>query len=284
LVYAILILSPYLISKQFAMIAAAVFEGYMFFSGEPMPPLEEAAVGFCETAVSLKNDTALSMLRPELNLLRTLMGKVNRHTGLEMLQSGLAVMLKANDRASSCVIHFFQAVLAYVFGDFEMAAREATLSEEFLQPPYMYPGFSCLLTFHCLTLLAVAPRRRGRARRKLLSKVKQSLHLLEQFALRIPENCLHSCNLVRAELAVLDEKFDLARSKFMIAIGVATTSNDMMIVAVACERFAFFLRDRGEASSAAKNFRKAKLAYDAWGATAKVQDMENDMPELFSSG
>jgi hypothetical protein len=265
------------------MIAATVFEGYMFLSGEPMPPIEEATIGFCETAVSLKNDTALSLLRPELNLLRILMGKVNRTSGLEMLQSDLAVTLKANDKASSCVIHFFLAVLAYVFGDFEMAAREATLSEEFLRPPYMYPGFSCLLTFHCLSLLAVAPRRLGGARRKLLSKVKQSLHLLEQFALRVPENCLHSSNLIRAELAVLDGKYNLARSKFMIAIGVATTSHDMMILAVARERFAFFLRDRGETSDATNNFREAKLAYNAWGATAKVQDMEEDMPELFSS-
>lgn len=267
------------------MVGAIMFEGYMFFCGEPMPPIEEETAGFCETAVSLKNETALSLLRPDLTLLRILMGKIDRLIGLEMLQSDLAFTMEANDKASSCIIHFLQLVSAYLFGDFETAASQAKLVEEVLRLPYIHPGFSCILTFHCLALLAVAPRWHGLARRRLLSKVKQSLHLLEQFALCVPENCLHSYNLVRAELAVLDKNYRLARSKFLIAIAVATKSNDMMMHAVACERFASFLRDTGDDSSvSADNFREAKSSYVEWGATAKVQAMEREMPELLSSG
>jgi len=56
----------------------------------------------------------------------------------------------------------------------------------------------------------------------------------------------------------------------------------LVTCAVANERFAVFLRSQGDGTGAARRFRDAHSAYKAWGAIAKVQQLEKEMPELLS--
>ena len=265
---------------QFAMVAAMMFEGYIFFSGERMEPIEKETRGFNEKAEELKQTTALGLLRPDLKLLQILMGKIEKPSRLEMLSSDLQLAVEAGDKSTACVIHFLRLTLNFIFCDFEAAAVEAKATEEMLQLPYVHPGLSCLLTFHCLALLVVAPCRRVLARRRLLHAVKKSMSLLESFSLCVPENCLHSLNLVQAELALVNGQINLARTKFIIAISVATSFKDLMIHAIACERYSSFLKDQGDQAGALDNIREAHSTYKAWGAIAKVQKMEIDFPSL----
>lgn len=265
---------------QFAMVAAMMFEGYMFFSGERMAPIEKETRCFNEKAEELQQTTALGLLRPDLKFLQILMGKVERPSRLEMLSSDLRLVVEAGDESSACVIHFLRLTLCFIFGDFEPAAVEAKATENMLQPPYIHPGFSCMLVFHCLALLAVAPCRRALARRRLLHAVKKSMSLLESFSLCVPENCLHSLNLVQAELALVNGQLNLARGKFIIAISVATSFNDLMIQAIACERYSSFLKDQGDQAGALGRIREAHSAYKSWGAMAKVRLLEVDFPSL----
>jgi hypothetical protein len=54
-----------------------------------------------------------------------------------------------------------------------------------------------------------------------------------------------------------------------------------MIRAVACERTAHFFRGCSDKSAACHYFRQAhSSAYMAWGATAKVESLEKEMPDL----
>ena len=263
------------------MVAATFFEGYLFFSGESMLPIEEETAGFCEVAASLNQKTALCLLQPDLKFLQIMMGKIERTTS-DMLKPDLARTKEASDHYTAGIIHFLRSVIAYIFCDFETAADEAKTTEYILLLPYIHPGFSCLLTFHCLALLAVAPQKRGLARLRLFSAVNQSIKKLAKFSLSVPENGLHSLNLVQAEQAAVKGDQNLARCKYIISIAVATKFNDLMIHAIACERFACFLQTQGDKTGATRNFREAHSTYRNWGAMAKVQQMEDDMPELLS--
>lgn len=256
----------------------------MFFSGETLGPIEEETAGFCETAESLKQEVALSLLRPDLKFLRILMSKIRRPCDQEMLQADLAISVEANDISHQSIIHFLQCFLAYIFCDFETAAKEATKFETILQLPYIHPGFSCLVTFHALAFLAVAPNHFGLARKKILKGARRSLRILEHFArTAVPENCLQSLNLVQAELESLNQNCNVARGKYVVAIAVAIKAKNMMMHALACERFALFLRKIGDESGALENFQEAYSAYRSWGAFAKAELLEKEIGGTFSS-
>jgi hypothetical protein len=188
---------------------------------------------------------------------------------------------EAHDEISMGLVRFAKLILAYIFSNFETAAREAEGTEHMLFAPFVNPGFSSILAYYSVALITVAGNRHGYARRRLLSKARKSLKRLKYFAKCIPENCLDKIFLVEAELAVVTGNYTSARYKYVIAIALSAEFGDLMLRAIACERVAAFLRDRGDESGANHYFREAHLAYTSWGGIAKVESLEKDMPELF---
>jgi len=255
--------------------------GYMLLSGQSLVSIEEKTREFYETAVSFKQEFTLGTMRPALKCLDILMGKLEQPTGFAF-EADLKRSLEAKDEAAAWIIHFMQLMLSYMFGDFETAAREAKAMEGMMRL-HLHPGFSSILVAYCLALLAVADSRRGSDRREILSKVKKIVKMLENFSVYIPENSLHKLNLVQAELAVINGDFGVARGKFLVATSLSTELDDLAMCAVACERFAVFLQSsQSNRTGAVHRFREAHAAYKKWGAVAKVEQMEKEMPELLS--
>lgn len=255
--------------------------GYMLLSGQALVSVEEKTKEFYDTAVIYKQEFTLGTMRPALKCLHILMGKLELPTGFAF-EADLARSTEAKDEAAEWIMHFMQLMLSYIFGDFETAAHEANAMEAMFHL-HLHPGFSSLLVAYCMALLAVANQRPERARKELLSKVKRNVKKLEQFSVYIPENSLHKLSLVQAELAVVSGDYGVARGKFLAAISLSTELDDLAMRALACERFAVFLqRSDRDGTGTARRFREAHGAYREWGATAKVEQMETEMPELLS--
>lgn len=253
----------------------------MLLSGQSLVSVEEKTREFYETAVNYKQETTLGTMRPALKCLHIMMGKLERPVGFAF-ESDLKRAMEAKDEAAVWIIHFMQLMLSYMFGDFETAAQEADSMQAMLNPR-LRPGFSSLIVAYCLALLAVVNQRHGRARRELLSRVKQSVKQLERFSMYIPENSLHKLSLVQAELAVANGDHGLAQGKFLVAISLSAELDDLATRSVACERFALFLEsNQRDGTRTARSFRDAYEAYKKWGCQAKTEQMERDMPELLS--
>lgn len=252
----------------------------MLLSGQSIERVEEKTREFYETAVMYKQELILGTMRPALKCLHILMGRIERPTGFAF-EADLTRSIEAKDEAAVWIIHFMQLMLYCIFGDHPEAAREAKEMEAMLRL-HQHPGFSSILVAYCLALLASAHDYQGRARRQLLSKVKRSMKKLEQFSSYIPENSLHKLSLVQAELAVFNGDCGRARGKYMVAISLSSELDDLAMHAVACERFAIFLKSQGDGTGSVRRFREAKEAYKRWGAIAKVEQMEKEMPELLS--
>lgn len=266
---------------EFALVDANMCFGYMMLSGQSLESVEEKTREFYETAVTYKQEFTLGTMRPALKCLNILMGKLERPTGFAF-ESDLARATEAKDEAAVWIIHFMQLMLSYLFGDYESAAQEADYMEAMLKL-HLHPGFSSIIVAYCLAYLAVANRRRGRDRRQLLSKANGGMKTLEKFSKYIPENSLHKLSLVEAELAVVNGDNAIARGKYLIAISVSAELDDQAMRAVACERFAIFLQsNERDGTTTARRFREAHEAYKRWGASAKVEQMEKEMPELLS--
>ena len=261
------------------MLAANLYLGYMIFSGDSLVRIEVEATRFLNVAVERKQDNSLRIMRPTLQLAYSLTGNASVPFDLE---SDLARAQEAHDVAGICIIHFSLLLTAYVFHDYETAVAQAEGIKPFLVPPFVHPGLSCFPTFYALSLLAVIDKFRGRQRKKVMATVRDKIKLLKQFAMYSPENCLGKTYFLQAEVAVVDGKDALAWSKYVGAISVANEFDDMMIRAIVCERAAIFLQRQRKTALSTKYLMESYSAYQKWGATAKVEQMEKDMPQIVS--
>lgn len=252
----------------------------MLFSGDSIPAVEEKMTDYYKTAVAYKQDTVLLIIRPVLKFLHILASKLERPHQGTAFPDDLTRAHNGKDSFGVFAIHFLQMLLAYLFGDFEIAAKEARELQVYLRAG-AHPGFSGVLTVYCLSLLGAAHGQKGLARRRLLSQVKRNLRKLEEFALFVPDNCLHKLNLVQAEVAVVQRKHNVARHMYVLAISRSSELGVSWIRAIASERFACFLQKEGEKSSATDHFREAHSAFRSWGAIAKVDLLEKEISGLF---
>ena len=264
---------------------------YHIFSGDSLVAFEKEAIGYSETFALHKQDIALRMVLPGIQFAQNLMGKNGDPLKLvgdvvkdEATISGILVQAaESNDEISLAFINYFLLVLAYVFNDYEAAAEGALRMERIMHPPYLHPSMSSPYTFYCLALLAVLNNRKGCTRRKILSMVRRSIKKLMKFSLRTPENCLGKAYLLQAELAATTGKNQEARCNYVSAISVAARFGDFMIHAIACERAARLCTKCGDEPAAISYFREACSAYTEWGAFAKADQLNKEIPALTPS-
>lgn len=254
--------------------------GFMLFSGDSIQGVEEKIMDCYRTAVAYKKNTVLLIIRPILKFLCSLTRKVEIPQEFALLED-LQRAQEGKDEFAVWAIHFLQVLLAYIFGDYESAATEARELQDHLRA-HLHPGFSGILTIYCLSLLGTLNRHHGLSRWRILTEVKRSMKKLEQFSFSVPDNCLHKFNLVQAEFAVANEKCNLATHLFTRTISQSSDLGVSWITAIASERFASFLRNQGNTTAAISRLREAYTAYMSWGAIAKVEQLENENPGLFS--
>ena len=90
---------------------------------------------------------------------------------------------------------------------------------------------------------------------------------------------------MEAEFAVVEGDFFSAHAKYVSAIALSREAGLMMQVAVTNERAGLYFLSRNDEESALTFLRNAVTGYKDWGATAKVEQMENEFrryPTLFA--
>jgi hypothetical protein len=253
--------------------------GYMLFSGDSIPAVEEKMTDYYKTAVAYKQDTVLLIIRPVLKFLHILASKLERPQQGAAFPDDITRARDGKDAFAVFACHFLQTLLAYLFGDFETAAKKAKELQGYLRAG-AHPGFSGVLTMYCLSLLGAAHGQKGLARRRLIAQIKPSIRKLQEFALCVPDNCLHKLNLVQAEVAVVQGKHNVARHMYTLAISRSSELGVSWIKAIASERFARFLQKQRNKNAAMEQFREAHSAFRSWGAIAKVELLEKEISGL----
>ncbi|MBI5896412.1 MAG: diguanylate cyclase, partial [Desulfobacterales bacterium] len=164
--------------------------------------------------------------------------------------------------------------IRYLYGDYAEACRVGAEIDPLLQ----YPKGSFYLAEHifyrCLSLLAVFPDRASSERRDILKRVKGYQKQMKRWGESCPANYLHKYLLIAAEAcAVTDrhlEAADLYRQAIQSAREHGYTNNE----ALANERTALFYQGKGYEEIADVYLKEAYQAYQKWGATAKLRELE----------
>ena len=130
----------------------------------------------------------------------------------------------------------------------------------------------CLYAF--LTLSTLMPKMKGREKRLARQRMKKEYRQMHRWAKHCPVNFQHLRRLMEAEMAKLSGKFDQAQTLYDQAIKKAGENEYLCDEALANELAAKHYLARGRENIAGFYMKSARHLYARWGASAKVDHIE----------
>ena len=158
-----------------------------------------------------------------------------------------------------------------VYFDFEQAYKHRLSFDEIDLMPLTLERSTSVFN---LGLICVEMARRAVDTRQNIGIVKRALVRIRKWSRACPQNFVDKVFLLEAELLSFQKKDDLAYEKYICAIGMAEANNFPHIAGFAKERLGWHLHRKGEQASARWYWEDARDSYRVWGATTKVQQMD----------
>jgi serine phosphatase RsbU (regulator of sigma subunit) len=138
--------------------------------------------------------------------------------------------------------------------------------------------------YHSLTLAAAFASTDDAGRRKLRALLRSNQKKMKRWARHCPENFLHKWRLVAAEQARLEGDSNRAMQLYDEAIEDARKQEYFQNEALGNELAGRFYEGLGREKVARAYLWDARQGYAAWGAAAKVRQMDNAYGWLFTHG
>ncbi|XXN64702.1 trifunctional serine/threonine-protein kinase/ATP-binding protein/sensor histidine kinase [Enterobacter ludwigii] len=167
--------------------------------------------------------------------------------------------------------HFFAGEYAAAHGQF---ADAAPLTD-------VIPGHVHMLDFHLYSALSLTiPRQPNEVDDSQWQQLQRHLERIITWSSENPGTFADKAALLRAELLRLEDKSGSALEHYENAIELSRKGQFHHINALACELAARCASDRGMAFAADGYIKGALVAWDRWGAGAKVRQLEMHYPHL----
>ncbi len=175
--------------------------------------------------------------------------------------------------------YYAQTAASYILGEYDDAFAAASAGA-----PLAPIGIGLLASaefsfFYALAALATLPADSEQAS-AIRAQIDASQEQMRTWAERVPESYAHRRMLVEAERSRSRGDILQAMACYDEAITGARDHNHLRDEAIACERCASFYALLGREQISAMYLSDAYSAYRRWGATAKVQKLEDRHPWL----
>lgn len=197
-----------------------------------------------------------------------------RQNFLNVVGRDCAAAMQASNEAIVVWTRAMTMCTAYLFLDYDTAedySRGVNKIYEF--QAYCGEGCAMVLFFECLVLLAKA--RKGLRHQWRVPYVRGRMKLLRKWADKSPINILAKLYLLQAELAAVRRDYKSACSDYRSAILHARNRRSLSEEALANERLAALLAERGETGQAQEALAEAHRLYSEWGGTSKVMQLKS---------
>ena len=164
--------------------------------------------------------------------------------------------------------------LLYLFGEYDEAVMTARLAADVAGKTegMIWDAWRCF--YEALALLGRFPALPVEAREPATQQIETLSHRLRTWAENSPTNFGHRHALVVAETAALGGDTAAAVQAYERAISESAEHGFLQIEALASERYGRFWLDRGNQRLATIYLAAARDRYAAWGALAKVTDLQ----------
>jgi hypothetical protein len=256
---------------------------YTWFASRPLGILEGDLKADYRMMQNYQQNATLAALLPFWQAILNLMGKSSDPkvlSGEAMSQEDVLRVASENDHhVVITIVNSLRMELAYLFHDYESAG---TLAENLRDPHDVFPGFFQICRhyfFECLTSIALAKTTKLRKWKCHAVKIEKKIR---KWAKSGKFNCVHMLCLLEAEMAMLKGKTKEATASYDEAIALAARSGFVQDRALAHERAALYFLDRNDEFWASYHISRARQCYTYWGASAKVQHLEKDYPDLLN--
>ncbi|MEM6448987.1 MAG: ATP-binding protein, partial [Cyanobacteria bacterium P01_D01_bin.105] len=185
-----------------------------------------------------------------------------------------------NDRPAMYHLHINQAMLSYLFGEYEQTLTAIEGCQTYIDGvPGLYI-IALLYFYDSLAQLALYHTLERSQQTQAMQRVEKNLAQLEPWVSHAPMNHEHKQTLIEAERCRVMAQRATAIDLYERAIAGAKEHDYVQEEALANELAAKFYLDWGKEKIAAVYMQEAYYCYSRWGAAAKVADLENRYPEL----
>jgi predicted ATPase/serine phosphatase RsbU (regulator of sigma subunit)/tRNA A-37 threonylcarbamoyl transferase component Bud32 len=272
---------------EFATYSALEYCAYALLSGSELVQLESeiaTSAQIMEQMGQERNQGLLSLYHQTvLNLLDEGENPVILRGRAFDEQVMLSVIKSGNDRATICSLYVLKLFLAYLFSEGEAAVAYAELAEQYLDGMtaillvahfYFYDSLACLLG---------ATEASPTQKKAWLQKVFRNQKKIKKWMQYAPQNNAHKYWLVEAERCRLQGQDAKAIEYYDRAIHLAQENEYLHEVAIAYELAGKFYLSKGKELTARGYIQEARYAYQIWGATAKVKDLETRYGQFFTA-
>ncbi len=259
----------------------------LYYEGKPLAELLPELDELAQFSRKTKNQHGTDPIVGVQLVARNLTGKTTETLGFDgesFSESDFKRDLQArNARPAWTHYHVVKSHALYLHGSMNDALECSLEAEKTLS--YVSGHFSVAAHnfYQSLILVSLCRATSGEAREKYLAKARRNQSQMKTWAEHCPENFQHRYLLVEAELGRLESDSWQAAILFSKSIAAAEKHNFIHDEAVAKELAAEFWLEHGNEKFAHVYLHEASHAYQQWGATRKVADLEVAHPVLRKS-
>ncbi|MCC5658058.1 AAA family ATPase [Nostoc sp. XA010] len=182
------------------------------------------------------------------------------------------------------IFYVAKTILLYHFGEYDQALKQVHLAQQQAGAAFGFMQVAVLNFYHSLALLADYSEVQPNYQQTYLQQVEANQKQMQFWAHHAPMNYLHKWHLVEAEsYRVLDQGV-AAMDAYDRAITLARENEYLQEEALANELAAKFYLANNRITIAKAYLQEARYGYLRWGATAKVQQMDKQYPQLLEIG
>ena len=257
---------------------------YSFLIGEPLETVEEKQVKYLDLTQNLKQNFSIELLAIWGQIVLNVRGRSANPSQLIGERFNEEKMLprlhKANNSMSVFNVYFAKMLLFYLFKKPEESVANASLAAEYAPAAIGFMMIGTHNFYYSLALLAVYPTADSGEQEKHLMQVAANQEKMQKWAHYAPMNYQHKYDLVEAEKARVLGKYWEASDYYDQAIQGAKAQEYIQEQALANELAAEFYLSCNKDKIAQVYLTECYYGYIAWGAIAKVKDLEARYPQL----
>ncbi|HBL10476.1 MAG TPA: hypothetical protein DD379_03515, partial [Cyanobacteria bacterium UBA11162] len=194
--------------------------------------------------------------------------------GIQMWQENLCM-------PGIATYNIFKTQILFLYEDYEKAFNKAIEVQETLVFVSGVPIQAEYYFYYSLILTALYSTSSQDEQKEYWSTLETNQQKLKLWADNCPENFLHKYLLVEAEIARISGKeIEEAMNLYDRAISSAHENGYIQNEALGNELVAKFWLGKGKEEIAQLYLKKAHYSYQLWGASRKVEDLEEQYPQL----